>query len=255
VLRLPAVVAAGLSARFPWVSPAGRMPSGATILDGGLFEATGAETAAEILRAVGNWCSPVDAAGARLDPGVLRCSLWPDRTVHEPALPGGPSTAAPVTVYARPLSLQLVNEPIEGPPKGQRTGLRLALPELLGPVIALNASRSARGFAAWGNLEDGSLYNGAQAPDDPAKRRFDPTARAEIAVNGSRTRVPLTWTLSEGSQRAMQARLDCILGRVAAAERVCGAQAAEGEAVGLRRWLARLGGHPPSTVAAAGGAG
>ena len=238
VLALPAVAAAGLSARFPYVSPAGRMPGGATVVDGGLFEATGAETVAEVLRAVGNWCSPTERDRTALPPGILRCALGPDRSVHEPDA----AAAAPRpedTVYVRPMSLQLVNEPMEGPAAVDPAGLRLALPELLGPVIALNASRSGRGFAAWGNLEDGTLYNGAQGPDDPRRRRFDPTARVEIAVNGTRTRVPLTWTLSEGSQRAMGDRLDCIVNLVASSP-ACGPRGSDREVVELRRWLARL---------------
>lgn len=241
-LRLPAVTAAGLSARFPWVSPSGRMPSGPTLLDGGMFEATGAETAAEILQVVGNWCRTA-APAPKLQaspPGVLRCKLWSNGSVGA-RRPDIPDVRRAGVVYIRPLSLQLVNEPMEGPPDDKKPGLRLALPELLGPVLALNASRSGRGFAAWGNLKDSSYYNGAQ---------HESAVQVDIAPNGTKTRVPLTWTLSEGSQAVMRDRLDCLLGKTPGDP--CSKEAAD-----LRRWVARLAppvGSPipaPATTSAA----
>ena len=44
-----------MSARFPYVSPAGSFPGGQRIVDGGYFENSGAATALEILNVVMRW--------------------------------------------------------------------------------------------------------------------------------------------------------------------------------------------------------
>lgn len=222
LLRLPAITAAGLSARFPWVSPRGRMPNGSGLLDGGLFESTGAETAAEILRAVNSWCEPSNLAG------VVTCYLWPDGTVHK-RRDDKEQARAPVPVYVRLLALQLVNDPIEGPDTSPKPGLRLALPELLGPVLALNSSLSARGVAAWASLEgDHALFAGADGPEERL------TARVEVAREHTTGGVPLTWTLSEGSRERMTGRLECVVGKRCAQE-----LGKDEEADRLRDWIDR----------------
>src|SRR6185436_6731823 len=49
---VPLITAAHASARFPLVSPPGRLPSGARVVDGGYFENSGATTGLDILNAV-----------------------------------------------------------------------------------------------------------------------------------------------------------------------------------------------------------
>ena len=237
LLRLPAITAAGLSARFPWVSPRGRMPNGSGLLDGGMFELTGAETAAEILRALNSWCEPADTHG------VVLCHLWRNGTVHKQLKKEDMTPSRPV--YVRLLALQLVNDPIEGPDTSPKPGLRLALPELLGPVLALNSSRSARGVAAWASLEgDHALFAGADGPEEHL------TARVEVAPEHTAGGVPLTWTLSEGSRERMTGRLECVVGRRCAQD-----PGKDEEADRLRDWLDRWFPKAPAPSASDSGAG
>jgi hypothetical protein len=49
--------AAHMSARFTFVSPAGRFADGSHILDGGYFESSGATTAYEIVTRIKDWCA------------------------------------------------------------------------------------------------------------------------------------------------------------------------------------------------------
>jgi hypothetical protein len=62
---LPLVTAAHLSARFPYISPAGRFRGG-HVVDGGYFENSGAATALDVLAGLG------DAAFADVEPVVVR---------------------------------------------------------------------------------------------------------------------------------------------------------------------------------------
>jgi len=63
---IPLSTAAHMSARFTYVSPAGRLPDGGHIVDGGYFENSAAGTALEIVYAV---------------KGVIQNARWPERVV------------------------------------------------------------------------------------------------------------------------------------------------------------------------------
>lgn len=186
---ISAVTAAGASARFPWISPQGGIPGGGHVLDGGIFEATGAEVVHELLRGLSGWCDP---AGK----GVLRCTPGHAATTSKEA---GLCTEERIralacipdadAIFVRPMALQLVNAPFAGPPPSPQL---LASPELFGPIIALNAARGARGDAASRTLEgDPSLFAGAGFQDQPT-----PFARFALDKENSRSSVTLTWTLS-----------------------------------------------------------
>ena len=211
---ISAVTAAAASARFPWISPAGtigpwkRPDNGSesfALLDGGVFEATGAEVVDELLRGLSSWC---DQSGT---PGVLRCTPGhgrPDAEGH----PGpiglcvaeqearGNCMADGAPIFVRPLALQLVNAPLVGPPEPRPI---LAAPELLGPLGALNAARGARGEAAYKSLEgDPSLFAGARAEDAPPFARF--ALDCELRPDS----VTLTWTLSAERRAYMRQRAE-----------------------------------------------
>src|SRR5438552_8763158 len=54
---IPLSTAAHMSARFTFVSPAGRFPDGSHIVDGGYFENSAATTALEIATRIKDWCA------------------------------------------------------------------------------------------------------------------------------------------------------------------------------------------------------
>jgi hypothetical protein len=218
-LRLPAVAAAGLSARFPWISPQARLPGNAGILDGGLFEATGAETAAELYRFLAAHCdpeAPEQATGLyyctiNTDPKWLTFCPSNERSKRPDCLTG----KSLVPVLVRPLALQLVNAPVEESRDGKPS--RFA-PETLGPVLTLAATRGARGRAAWRTLDsDRQLFNGS----------LRATAKLEFEREGTRASVPLSWTLSAAARGAMRGRVQRLL-NLAEADAACDAAEAAG---------------------------
>jgi hypothetical protein len=232
-----AVTAAAASARFPWVSPAGSTVEDRQLLDGGVFEATGAEVVDELLRAMGGWC---DRSGT---PGVLRCTPGHGRPAAGSTDPGPPGlcvaeqaaqgncVADAEPIYVRPLALQLVNAPLVGPPAARPI---LAAPELLGPIGALNAVRGARGEAAYRTLEgDPSLFAGARDQDAPPFARF--ALDCELRPDS----VTLTWTLSAERRTYMQGR----------AKEALAGTSTRGDDVRLLAWLDRLDGRPTAVAA------
>jgi hypothetical protein len=190
-LALPAVTAAGLSARFPWISPMGRLPGGAGVLDGGLFERTGAETAADLLRAFARRCAP-----KRDDLGTYVCAIDATGPVAPSfADPNSPADMPFVRIDVRPMALQLVNAPVEGRPA---SGPSRFAPETLGPIVALNVTRSARGRAAWRSLDgDVQLFD----------RDTHATAKMEMDAERADASIPLSWTLSKLTRSRMKERL------------------------------------------------
>ena len=243
---ISAVTAAAASARFPWVSPPGTLGLGQRpedgagtleLLDGGVFEATGAEVVDELLRGLGSWCDPSGT------PGVLRCTPGHGRpdakgrpgpvglSLAEQAARGN-CMADGAPIFVRPLALQLVNAPLVGPPEPRPI---LAAPELLGPIGALNAARGARGEAAYKSLEgDPSLFAGARDQDAP------PFARFALDCEQHPDSVTLSWTLSAERRDYMRQR----------AEAALSGGSTRGDDVRLLAWLDRLeGGTAPATTA------
>ena len=55
--HIPLSTAAHMSARFTFVSPAGRFPDGSHIVDGGYFENSGAIAAYKIATRIKDWCA------------------------------------------------------------------------------------------------------------------------------------------------------------------------------------------------------
>jgi hypothetical protein len=120
---LPASTAAGVSARFPGVGPAGTLRDAATesvwgrVVDGGYFENFGAATATELLRTA---MAEAELLGHRLRPVVIQIS-------SDPELPAGLAELPP----HRPLDMAS---------------------ELRAPLATLFATRGAHGLHAAGEL-------------------------------------------------------------------------------------------------------
>ena len=99
--HIPLSTAAHMSARFTYVSPAGRFPDGTYIVDGGYFENSGATTALEIVTRINEWCAFKHITD--VDPKIIMISNNPRRPPIAPAKPGpeksGTALTEPETVH------------------------------------------------------------------------------------------------------------------------------------------------------------
>ena len=161
---VPLSTAAHASARFPLVSPPGRLPSGARVVDGGYFENSAATTALDVLNGV---TKQLDHTGGttRIIFIFLRYADGPgltDLPPPNPRPPGPPIPAADPQLYAKK---NVLNE----------TG---------GIAGALLATREARGSYA-----QDAIFRRYLARENIEVRSF--TFRGE--------RIPLSWSLSQRS--------------------------------------------------------
>lgn len=248
----PVSAAAGMSARFPYVSPPGTLhfeagqldSSGQTlaertyhVLDGGVVEASGAATAGEILLALRSHC------GVDVDAGALACKvLPPDPSQHRPRAGVVPCDGVGDCLHIRPAVLQLTNAAWDAsavPPTRLDAAIP-AFPELLGPVDALLASRDGRGRGAHDRLQ-GDRFLTADQSCFALDIILDSDGNGDASID---PKVPLGWTLRHSHVRAMQARIVEILDR--------GVLPAGQRAVDFASWRQRVYGgglHRPCDVA------
>ena len=211
MIALPVSAAAGLSARFPYVSPAGTLGTKSGVwhlLDGGVVESSGAATAGEILLALRSHCDGGE--------GVLRCRIVPPAGTERPrAGLVGCGTDAAGCILVRPAVIQLTNDrwvPADTPPRDDPSWMgHLApdFPETLSPLTALLASRTGRGRAAHDRLQG-----------DPFLLAGGTCTALDIVLNpvGSdladpSKAVPLGWTLRPQHVEKMQAAIQETLDR------------------------------------------
>jgi hypothetical protein len=100
--HIPLSTAAHMSARFTYVSPAGRFPDGTHIVDGGYFENSAATTALEIVTRLNEWCAFKHITD--VDPKVIMISNNPRRPPIAPAKAGPEKErmlSKPETVHGR----------------------------------------------------------------------------------------------------------------------------------------------------------
>jgi len=210
ILALPASAAAGLSARFPYVSPPGMLHFAEQggpdrvfhLLDGGIVESSGAATAADILNAIRGWC---EVAGA----GTLRCILHREDKQGEftrfakddPLCRDNDVAPSCQAVYLRPAVLQLTNDPWNQEAAEGRARPRASwLAELLDPIRGLLNSRTGRGRAAHDRLAgDRSLMAGR----DDLDRDVDLVDEDGRTAGGS---VPLGWMVRQDTASRMTAQ-------------------------------------------------
>ena len=166
---VPLSTAAHMSARFTYVSPAGRMPDGGHVVDGGYFENSAAATALEILYEVE---SVIDHAG------------WPERVVPVVIeIRNGPTSVKPDT---RNDSAITPNQPT-----------REFLSEILAPVSTLLHTRDARATFSQEAIESEQESQPNQLPRN----------RLRFGLHDSAVPLPLGWMLSGDAANEMRHQL------------------------------------------------
>jgi hypothetical protein len=189
--HIPLSTAAHMSARFTFVSPAGRFPDGSHIVDGGYFENSGATTALEIATRIKDLCAfekitNVDVKVIMIsnDPRKQSIMIAPAKPVAEPP---GPKRSKPMTI------------------QGQFLG------ETTAPLYALLNTRNARGTYAQKAIAREQRRFKAGVVSAPSAAEQEQPRTKDIIYFGLRdTNVPLPlgWMLSDGAARAMQRQLN-----------------------------------------------
>lgn len=189
---LPMSATAGMSARFTYVSPAGRIDGG-HVVDGGYFENSGAVTASELVLLI-NTFSARNPKLKKLQPVVIlidyeNCSL--KRNECDPDEKSTLRTNC-ADVFG-PFPYQSTEGPIR-PPKPERFAN-----EVLSPLRALLATRDARGNQAVGDIRTTFALNA------DAANRADVI---EFRLVQRRVPIPLGWVLSEQARYEMRAAVE-----------------------------------------------
>ena len=185
-IDLPISAAAHLSARFTYLSPAGKFPpDGTHVVDGGYFENSGATTALDILREITRAMRQANTDLGDTVPKLIMISSNPIANVPE-----GPKKSPTVTTEAD----QKRSEP------------STFLEDVMAPVYALLNARDARGKYAQRALgrEMEIFYenlNGKLPPNQRARVYYFSLAPAEVPL-------PLGWMLSNSAARAMLLELN-----------------------------------------------
>ncbi len=188
--HIPLSTAAHMSARFTFVSPAGRFPGGSHIVDGGYFENSAATTALEIATRIKDVCAydritNVDVKVIMIsnDPRKGLISIAPAKPAPEPP---GPKRSEPVTT------------------QGQFLG------ELTAPLYTLLNTRNARGTYAQKAIGREQRRFKAGVTQAPSAVEETQPATKDIIYFGLRdTEVPLPlgWMLSAAAAKTMQDQL------------------------------------------------
>jgi hypothetical protein len=181
---IPLSTAADMSARFTYVSPAGRFPGGSHVVDGGYFENSGATTALEIVLRIKDWCrysniTNVDVKVIMIsnDPRKGLLMIAPAKPVPEPP---GPKRSKAVTS------------------QGDFLG------DLMSPPYALLNTRNARGTYAQKAIgREQRRFKAGEAPETP------PSTKDIIyfALRDTKVPLPLGWMLSREAAKTMQEQL------------------------------------------------
>ena len=180
--HIPLSTAADMSARFTYVSPAGRFPDGSHIVDGGYFENSGATTALEIITRIKDVCRLENIRN--VDVKVIMISNDPRRgsLVIAPAKPGPePSPVQPRR--SAPLTKQ-----------GTFLG------DLTAPLYALLNTRDARGvYAQKAIAREQRRFKAGETPDILP----DTKDIVYFGLRESEVPLPLGWMLSREAATAM----------------------------------------------------
>ncbi len=190
-IDMPLSTAAHMSARFTYVSPAGRFaPDGTHVVDGGYFENSGAATALDVLRQVNNELRQ-NAELRAIIPQIIMISNDPlgvasgsrDLTMTKQALKNVARTAAAEAAQRKPGTF---------------------LEDALAPAYALLSTREARGEYA-------------QKSIGQAQREFCDAIKAQLGIQAAGPQclyffslapatvpLPLGWMLSNRAAEAMQ---------------------------------------------------
>jgi hypothetical protein len=181
--HIPLSTAAHMSARFTFVSPAGRFPDGSHIVDGGYFENSAATTAYEIAMRTKERCALPDHPIANVDVKVIMISNDPRKPSIDPASPAPESNA---------------------PKRTQKmTSETNFLGDVTAPVYAIMNTREARGTYAQKDiaLEQRRRKAGMTGPAPATKDII------YFRLRDTHVPLPLGWMLSAGAAKTMRDQL------------------------------------------------
>jgi hypothetical protein len=178
--HIPLSTAAHMSARFTFVSPAGRFPDGSHIVDGGYFENSAATTAYEIATRIKERCALPKREIRNVDVKVIMISNDPRKPPIDPAAPAPPS-----------------NLPKRSQKMTRETNF---LGDLTAPIDALMNTRNARGTYAQKTiaLEQRRFKAGMTAPAPATKEII------YFRLRDTQVPLPLGWMLSAEAAKAMR---------------------------------------------------
>ena len=187
---MPLSTAAHMSARFTFVSPAGRFSDGSHIVDGGYFENSAATTALEIVTRIKDVCAHDHIAN--VDVKVIMISNNPQKE----SIAIAPAKPAPEP--ARPKRTQPVTS------NGQFLG------EVTAPLYALLNTRDARGTYAQRAIARAQRRFKTGTDAGTSEMEETQPVTKDIIYFGLRdTEVPLPlgWMLSDAAAKTMQTQL------------------------------------------------
>jgi hypothetical protein len=188
--HIPLSTAAHMSARFTFVSPAGRFLDGSHIVDGGYFENSAATTALEIVNRIKDICA--NDRIANVDVEVIMISNDP-RKGSIAIAPAKPGAEPPGPKRTKPMTTQ-----------GQFLG------ELTAPLYTLLNTRNARGTYAQKAIkrEQRRFQTGVTAAPGQTEE-MQPATKDIIYFTLRDTNVPLPlgWMLSAAAAKTIQDQL------------------------------------------------
>jgi hypothetical protein len=186
--HIPLSTAAHMSARFTFVSPAGRFPDGSHIVDGGYFENSAATTAYEIATRIKDWCAFKKIAN--VDVKIIMISNNPRKPSIAPAKPApeppGPKHTESVLVGGQFMS------------------------ELTAPLYTLLNTRDARGTYAQKAIGREQRRFKAGVVSAPTEGESSQQLTKDIVyfnLRDTQVPLPLGWMLSAAAAKTMQDQL------------------------------------------------
>jgi len=187
--QIPLSTAAHMSARFTFVSPAGRFPDGSHIVDGGYFENSAATTAGEIVTRIKDFCAFNKIAN--VDVKVIVISNNPRKPSISPAKPApeppGPRRTRPAVA------------------RGQFIG------ELTAPLYTLLNTRDARGTYAQKAIGREQRRFKADVIEAPADAEASQALTRDIVyfnLRDMQVPLPLGWMLSAAAARTIREQIN-----------------------------------------------
>jgi hypothetical protein len=187
--HIPLSTAAHMSARFTFVSPAGRFPDASHIVDGGYFENSAATTAYEIATRIKGWCASKNIAN--VDVKIIMISNDPRKPSIAPAKPApeppGPKRTKPVVV------------------SGQFMG------ELTAPLYTLLNTRDARGTYAQKAIAREQRRFKAGVVQAPAATESSHPLTNDIVyfkLRDTQVPLPLGWMLSAAAAKTIREQIN-----------------------------------------------
>jgi hypothetical protein len=187
--HIPLSTAAHMSARFTFVSPAGRFPDGSHIVDGGYFENSAATTAYEIAARIKDWCAYNKIAN--VDVKIIMISNNPRKPSIAPAKPApeppGPKRTRPVVVSGQFMS------------------------ELTAPLYTLLNTRDARGTYAQKAIGREQRRFKAGVMSSPAEGESSQQLTKDIVyfkLRDTQVPLPLGWMLSAAAAKTIREQIN-----------------------------------------------